>query len=193
MNRLHWALTITALVVAVLGTTPLGSATVRTGLTAVKAPLYATHILSRGPRGPRGPRGYRGPKGDTGSQGPQGSAGPQGPQGVGGSQGPAGLQGPKGDKGNIGPAGIAGYEIKTDSLNVAAGSSSGRGVYCSSPSNPTGKVPIGGGFLGGSGYVAEDSYPVNTGGFTGWEVFGRNTSGSQINGTAYAICATVAS
>jgi hypothetical protein len=41
-QRLHWTLTITALVVAVLGVTPLGSATVKTGITAAKAPLYAS-------------------------------------------------------------------------------------------------------------------------------------------------------
>ena len=46
-QRLHWALTITALVVAVFGVTPLGSATVKTGLAAAKAPLGATGILTR--------------------------------------------------------------------------------------------------------------------------------------------------
>jgi hypothetical protein len=69
-QRLHWALTITALVVAVLGVTPLGSATVKTGLAAAQAPLGATGILTTGPRGPRGPRG---PKGDRGRQGPRGA------------------------------------------------------------------------------------------------------------------------
>jgi hypothetical protein len=69
-QRLHWALTITALVVAVLGATPLGSATVKTGLAAAKAPLGATGILTPGPRGPRGPKG---PKGGRGRQGPRGA------------------------------------------------------------------------------------------------------------------------
>jgi hypothetical protein len=68
-QRLHWALTITALVVAVFGVTPLGSATVKTGLAAAKEPLRATGILTTGPRGPRGPRG---PKGDRGRQGLRG-------------------------------------------------------------------------------------------------------------------------
>jgi hypothetical protein len=72
-QRLHWALTITALVVAVFGVTPLGSATVRTGLAAAKAPLGATGILASGPRGPRGRRGPKGPKGDRGRQGPRGA------------------------------------------------------------------------------------------------------------------------
>jgi hypothetical protein len=76
-QRLHWALTITAFVVAVFGVTPLGSATVKTGVVAAKAPLYASGVLTRGPRGPRGPRGRRGPKGPKGDLGPQGARGGQ--------------------------------------------------------------------------------------------------------------------
>jgi hypothetical protein len=73
-QRLHWTLTITALVVAVCEVTPLGSATVRTGVAATKAPLYASGILQRGPRGPRGRRGPRGPRGNPGPQRPRGEA-----------------------------------------------------------------------------------------------------------------------
>lgn len=76
-QRLHWTLTITALLVAVSEVTPLGSATVQTGVAAVKAPLYASGILQRGPRGPRGRRGPRGPKGRTGNPGPRGARGGQ--------------------------------------------------------------------------------------------------------------------
>jgi hypothetical protein len=72
-QRLHWALTITALTVAVFGVTPLGSATVKTGLSAGKA-LHATRDLARGPRGPRGLPGKRGPRGKRGPQGPRGAA-----------------------------------------------------------------------------------------------------------------------
>jgi hypothetical protein len=72
-QRLHWTLTITALTVAVFGVTPLGSATVKTGLSAGKA-VHATGYLTRGPRGPRGLRGKRGPRGKKGPQGPRGAA-----------------------------------------------------------------------------------------------------------------------
>jgi hypothetical protein len=72
-QRLHWTLTITALTVAVFGVTPLGSATVKTGLSAEKA-LHATGVLARGPRGPRGLRGKRGSRGKKGPQGPRGAA-----------------------------------------------------------------------------------------------------------------------
>jgi Collagen triple helix repeat (20 copies) len=81
-ERLQWALSITALVVAVFGVTPLGSATVKKGMAAAKAPLYASGALTRGPRGPRGPRGLRGRPGPLGPQGAQGDQGPQGLQGT---------------------------------------------------------------------------------------------------------------
>lgn len=78
-QRLHWALTITALVVAVFGVTPLGSATVRSAVAAAEAPLHASGVLTRGPRGSRGPRGLRG---IPGPRGPKGAEGDQGPQGL---------------------------------------------------------------------------------------------------------------
>jgi hypothetical protein len=59
-QRLHWILTLAALSFAVSEFTPLGSVTVEAGVAAVKAPLYASGVLQRGPRGPRGPRGRRG-------------------------------------------------------------------------------------------------------------------------------------
>jgi hypothetical protein len=77
-QRIHFALSATALVVAVLGVTPIGAATVDSGVAAAKAPLYASGLLSRGPRGPRGPRGRRGPSGAKGLQGDPGPAGPPG-------------------------------------------------------------------------------------------------------------------
>ena len=91
-QRLPIALSAGALIVALLGATPLGSAAHRA---ATKA-LVAMKIEKgkRGPRGRRGPRGPRGPRGFTGAAGSQGVPGPQGSQGI---QGQQGLQGPKGD------------------------------------------------------------------------------------------------
>src|SRR5438552_428757 len=80
-------ISITALVVAVLGTTPFGQAAVDGAKVAVapaKVPLQAVGVIKRGPRGKRG---LRGPRGPVGPQGPAGSQGATGPQGV---QGPAG-------------------------------------------------------------------------------------------------------
>jgi hypothetical protein len=84
-QRLHWALTITALVVAVFGVTPLGSAAVKTGVAAAKAPLYVSGVLTRDQRGPRGPRGLRGLRGRPGPIGPTGDKGVLGPPGPRGS------------------------------------------------------------------------------------------------------------
>jgi hypothetical protein len=99
------ALSISAFVLTVLGMTPLGSAAVNAGVSAAKAPLYATGILANGPRGPRGlrgPRGFRGARGARGLAGPQGLTGPQGQKG---DTGATGLAGAKGDTGAQGPPG----------------------------------------------------------------------------------------
>ena len=56
-------ISITALVVAVLGTTPFGQAAVDGAKVAVapaKVPLQAVGVIKRGPRGKRGLRGPRG-------------------------------------------------------------------------------------------------------------------------------------
>lgn len=75
MQRLAVALSATALVVALLGATPLGNAAEKTVKHVVRAAKPAHQA-----RGPRGPRGYRGPRG---------------------FQGPPGIQGPKGDTGGL--------------------------------------------------------------------------------------------
>jgi len=92
-NRLPIVISVTALVVAVLGVTPLGGAAISQGTKAAKAPLSAVGLVAkpkRGPRGFRGPRGLRGPQGLQGPQGAQGTQGTQGIQGIQGIQGPAG-------------------------------------------------------------------------------------------------------
>jgi hypothetical protein len=102
-DKLPIALSSAALVVALLGATPLGHAAADAadgslalmGIQAKKKPL----------RGPRGPRGFRGPAGPRGPQGLQGPQGAQGPQGPGGPPGPSGAAGAKGDKGDKGDPG----------------------------------------------------------------------------------------
>src|SRR6476619_924780 len=90
-QHVHWILTIAALAVGVFGVTPIGSATVRTGITAAKRPLYASGILERGRRGPRGARGPRGFRGLRGRRGPAGAKGSLGDQGSSGRPAVAGL------------------------------------------------------------------------------------------------------
>src|SRR5256885_2785397 len=81
---------VTALIVALLGITAAGGAAYKSHWKAAKASSVAKKKPLRGPRGPRGPRGFRGLRGPAG---PQGAAGPQGPVGPQGPQGPQGLAG----------------------------------------------------------------------------------------------------
>jgi hypothetical protein len=115
-NRLPLALSIAAVLLALLGWTPLGEAAKVLpiarfasnagkvdGLSASKTPKagqllalsgtrkFPASIFPRGfvgPAGPQGPAGPRGPDGPAGPAGQRGPAGPQGPAGV--STGPAG-------------------------------------------------------------------------------------------------------
>ena len=70
MQRLSVALAATALVVALLGATPLGNAAEKTVKRVVRT--GKTDRSSAGPRGKRGPRGYRGPRGFQGPPGEKG-------------------------------------------------------------------------------------------------------------------------
>ncbi|HEY7149876.1 MAG TPA: hypothetical protein VH420_10575 [Gaiellaceae bacterium] len=74
MPRLAVVLSAAALVVALLGATPLGNAAEKTVKQVVRAGK-AQKSAARGPRGPRGKRGLRGPRGLRGFQGPPGDRG----------------------------------------------------------------------------------------------------------------------
>ena len=74
MQRLAVGLSAAALVVALLGATPLGSAAEKTVKKVVRAGK-ADKSSARGPRGKRGPRGYRGPRGFQGAPGEKGDPG----------------------------------------------------------------------------------------------------------------------
>ena len=79
-NRLAIAISSAALVVAVLGVSPLGGAAIRAG-------TQATGLSGKnttGPRGPRGPRGRRGPRGGPGRPGQRGPTGAKGATGAAG-------------------------------------------------------------------------------------------------------------
>ena len=70
MQRLAVVLAAAALVIALLGATPLGNAAQKT-VTKV-ARVGKSSKAARGPRGPRGYRGFQGPpgiKGETGTAG----------------------------------------------------------------------------------------------------------------------------
>jgi hypothetical protein len=96
-QRLPIAISLAALVVAVLGSTSLGEAArngVTSGVSKAKqaAGLGAERqAVRRGPRGPRGPRGRRGPRGYRGFLGSPGENGAKGDKGDKGDRGPIGL------------------------------------------------------------------------------------------------------
>jgi collagen triple helix repeat protein len=114
-DRMPIALATSALVVALVGSTPLGDAAGR----AVVVSAATGHDLvlgrSTGPsaqqvvRGPRGPRGPRGLRGLRGPRGLRGVPGPPGIQGIQGIPGPTGPQGAKGDKGDPGGDGFENF------------------------------------------------------------------------------------
>jgi Collagen triple helix repeat (20 copies) len=98
--KLPIALSAAALVIALLGATPLGDAASRVGNRSLElVGIQAKKPPLRGPRGPKGAKGDRGPRGLAGSPGPQGA---QGAQGLQGAPGPPGAQGAQGDKGEPG-------------------------------------------------------------------------------------------
>ena len=74
MPRLAVALSAAALVIALLGATPLGNAAEKT----VKQVVRVGKAEKSGSRGPRGKRGPRGPRGLRGFQGPPGDKGDPG-------------------------------------------------------------------------------------------------------------------
>jgi hypothetical protein len=81
-QRLPLAISLAALVVAVLGSTSLGEAArdgVTRGVSKAKQATGLSPSKSSARRGPRGPRGYRGRRGPRGFQGPPGDRGDPGP------------------------------------------------------------------------------------------------------------------
>jgi hypothetical protein len=119
--------------------------------------------------------------------------GQRGATGAAGPAGPAGARGPAGPAGAPRPAGVSGYKIRTDSTILSPGDSRGRQVYCDTPSDNTGLVPVGGGYQAPpDSFRADENYPqISSDGFAGWTVFGQNISSQSITLIAYVICARV--
>ncbi len=168
-QRVPLVLSITALVVAVLGATPLGQAAGKTLAAAVppfaKTAGYAkfagNSTLLNGRKsslkGTPGTIPVVGPNGKLpaaiGAVGPQGPPGPKGETGAKGSPGPAGLPG------------TSGYEIVTTSTAMDTTAAKIITVTC-----PTSKKAVGGGgAYNGYGYEAVSSYPASNG--SGWTAY----------------------
>lgn len=128
------AVSATALVIAVFGSTPLGQAARDLivpyalnagkvdGIDASRVPAagkllalgsdkkFPASVIPAAGEGPTGPPGPAGPQGPAGPEGPAGPAGPQGEQGPPGPEGPAGPEGPPGEPGPQGEQGPSGPE-----------------------------------------------------------------------------------
>jgi Collagen triple helix repeat (20 copies) len=186
--KLNTVIAVTALVVAVFGSTPLGEAAGRmvlpqgsvgtkqiqksavTGLKVKNGSLMAADFKAgQLPAGPHGPQGEKGEKGATGAQGP---AGPQGPKGD------------KGDAGPVGAPGTSGYQIVIATVLVAANADGSATAAC-----PAGKKAIGGGWADTGDFRARGSRPSSEG--ASWLAFARNNANVPSGLTAYAICANV--
>jgi hypothetical protein len=173
-TRLPVVLSATALLVALLGSTPLGHAFVSA------VPPLATHAktadFAKNAGAVNGIKASKRPR--AGRLVPLGSGG-KFPASV-------GVAGPKGDTGATGPSGPAGlsqYEVVTGAevmLNPDA--TAARQQDC-----PTGKVPLGGGFNAASSVTITESLPLGN----GWNVRGAaDALGGSFN--VYVVCARVA-
>jgi Collagen triple helix repeat (20 copies) len=212
--KLTTILAVTALIVAVFGSTPLGQAAGRlivpknsvgpaqlkknavTGLKVKDGTLLAADFkanqLPDGPKGDKGdtgPQGPAGPKGSTGSQGPKGATGAQGPKGATGAQGPKGAQGVQGVSGPQGPKGDPG----ATKVMVRSSSNGPIGANTSLSATATclsGETRVGGGAnatVVPKG-VLTSSYPVGSSEWRVWYKNNANTQGQSI--TAYVLCAS---
>jgi hypothetical protein len=105
-----------------------------------------------------------------------------------GSNGAPGAPGAAGATGATGPAGISGYtQVQSATTNNPSGDQDVAIANC-----PAGESVLGGGAFGSAvatGQSITTSEPANSD--TGWLVAMSNSSGSDDNFTAYAICATV--
>ncbi len=192
-TKLNTIIAVTALVVAVFGSTPLGHAAGRfvlpkasVGAGQLKANAVSGAKVKDGSltaadfKGGGLPAGPQGPKGDPGAPGPPGATGPQGEQGIAGAQGEKGEKGEKGD-----PGGFVGYELVSTSTSLAAGGFAHGITTC-----PTGKKVVGGGYSTGVQVTTTQSFPSNN--QTAWDVFAHNTEEVAKQFTVWAICANVA-
>ena len=203
--RTHSALSVTALVVAVLGSTPVGEAareavfppnsvgTPQLRANAVVSPkiangavrgvdiqrraITARHVAPGTLLAANFKAGQipPGPKGDKGDRGEKGDKGDRGDRGL------------KGDKGD---PGLAAYQIvQSAPVAMAANGSALARATC-----PAGKKPIGGGghVIGGvpGAGALVSSIPIEQ---TQWQAVFRSLNGQAGTIRAYAICATVGS
>lgn len=181
-NRLPLIISITALIVAVLGTTPLGHA----AYTAVVPNSVGALQLRNGAVTGAKLRGDAVTSGKVKNRSLRAIDFADGQL----PAGPAGAKGDKGSKGDTGAPGLSGYEIVSKNNAVTTAGFNSATVTC-----PTGKRALGGGFSTVGPYGADAGpFPIHsfpTGNGAGWQfLVGRSPAASWTE-TFYVICATV--
>jgi hypothetical protein len=191
MKRLPLVLSVTALFVAVCGSTPLGQAA---GDMLAKVPPFAKRASFATTAGTaKNALALGGMKPtafatlDATGKLPA-SVGAVGPQGLKGDKGDKGDKGVKGDKGDKGAPGAAGYVVvQSDPKLLAANGRLLERVSC-----PVGKKVLGGGGHQASGVGAvaymTDSTPIDE---NQWQIGFKNVTTTPASVWVYAICATV--
>jgi hypothetical protein len=182
-SKISIIVAVTALVVAVFGSTPLGHAAGNLILAknsvgsaqlkqkAVTAPKIAGSAITgvKVKNGTLMAADFKAGQLPAGTQGPKGDKGDPGVQGV---------------KGDTGSPGISGYEVvQGNGVNLNPGAEGLSNAFC-----PAGKKAVGGGVSGNARLAIINSFPN---GGTWWMVFARNVGQSGGSFAAYAVCASV--
>ena len=176
-TTLNTAIATTALVVAVLGATPVGNAAGKLFLPSksVGTAQLQNNAVNSAKVKNRSLLAIDFKKGQL----------PAGPQGAQGLQGPAGLKGDKGDKGDTGAPGIGGRDYVFGApVSVNPGKVGSAQVTC-----PTGKKVMGGG--GGSEGANMPIIAMGQINDETWALTARNNEASPIDLLAVAVCAKV--
>jgi hypothetical protein len=202
-SRFSPIVAVTALVVAVFGSTPLGHAAARMVLPSNS--VGATQLKSNAVTSLKVKDGtllagdFKAGQLPAGSQGEKGDSGPAGPKGDSGAEGPAGAQGPKGDKGDAGIPGSPGAPAGANAIirrsnHVVDGNTDGWWYANCKP----GERATGGGASFTDvipGDAIEMSRPINAQSGTddgtapvGWLVYEHNGSASQRMLFVTAVC-----
>jgi hypothetical protein len=171
-ERLPLGLSAAALVVALLGATPLGNAA-RQGIAKVvpyaKVAGFAQNAGKlNGHTSAATPRAGQIPVLDSTGKLPAS----------------IGAVGPKGDQGPPGGAGVTALQVMTKQISAGAGTTTDT-IECSS-----GKSVLGGGFRVGGDLQPLDSWPATD---YAWRVRVTNRTGANATAILYAVCAKVGS
>jgi hypothetical protein len=181
-SKISIIVAVTALVVAVFGSTPLGHAA---GKILARDSVGAAQLKRNAVTAPKiAGNAVTGVKVKDGTlMAPDFKAGqlPAGPQGPKGDKGDPGVQGVKGDTGS---PGISGYGIvEGNGVNLNPGAEGLSYAWC-----PAGKKAVGGGVSGNARLAIIDSFPS---GGTSWRVWARNVGANGGGFAAYAVCVSV--